>query len=580
MPFPNPVNLYASLNGTPQTGGKWKLVSATTWDGNLCTSSDGFSYSNQSITLNSTYLAGGSYLVYVDFSGIACGVSKEGDGTYVFSYTVGSGSCTATSMLTIDVVDNVVTIGRTAAVCSYFCDAVNPSTPTNVGKNDPTYNRVAPAVFLQNQYITPRVQYQARVTRSDLEDCISPGYAVAYYQNGILGLSQAAFAAAKGSGYVYGIEAPHVDHYIELNLADWDTNSYVSSIKLYIAGSPVYLDVSYATYSPGSMNAFVTALNAGLAAAMTAITGDNGLYNASFNNTSLFGGDDTLRFTTTCAHNVTGWCGINKSDVEVHVCAGGGCTGDTCGVNGITCVYPSVEQEAAGLFSYYEAGIYTTPCGDDLDIYFNLCPNRSDIELFNLSGCNYNTLAITNVNGRGYDTSVSEGGGPAYSICETISLYADSSDCADPSYEWSPSGTGDTLSPASPDVPYTVTADCEGCEDTSEEFCYPEADDMPVNLALCKEVSVNDIPTSISASNSNCSAGTVDYSSVDFYDVPSIITPSYVSGSNIELAIPADPMPGRYFLAYRVQDSLGRWSNYASLEVNLNRSADCCNELL
>ena len=575
MPLINPVNLFDALDGTPQAGGSWKLFSASSWDGNLCTSADGFGYTNQAITPNVTLLAGGNDVVYVDFTGVSCGVSAEGDGTYVFHYTVGNGSCTATSVLTIDVIDNVVTIARYDEACVYHLDIVNPSTPTNISKKSASYNRVAPDIFLTNEWITPRLSYQARVTRTDLENCSAPNSVTMYTSNATVGSSKASWGAGKPASASFSApDGPYVTHSFEVNTSGWSAGtSYIHSIKLYIGGSPVTIDLSYAVFT--STAQLVTDLQAGIVAAMNAVTGDNTYYNCTI---GLAAGTN-IKFTYQCAHNVTGWCGINKADVEVKVCLGGGCTGDTCGLGGLTCLTPSVTQAATGTFSRSIGGIYTTPCGDDLTLDFSLCPNRNDIEFFDLSGCDYNTLSLVDPNGRGYYTGAGEGINTQYKICQTQALSANSSNCASPSYSWSPSGSGETII-ADPDTPYVVTADCEECLDSSTEYCFPLANDIDSNVLICKEPSANDTTVAINTENSGCSAGTIDYSSIQFLDVDTFITPTYSGPSDVDLAIPADPMPSYYFMVYQLQDSLGRKSNFAVFSVRLFRSTGCCNELL
>lgn len=575
MPLINPVNLFDALDGTPQAGGSWKLFSASSWDGNLCTSADGFGYTNQAITPNVTLLAGGNDVVYVDFTGVSCGVSAEGDGTYVFHYTVGNGSCTATSVLTIDVIDNVVTIARYDEACVYHLDIVNPSTPTNISKKSASYNRVAPDIFLTNEWITPRLSYQARVTRTDLENCIAPNSVTMYTSNNTIGQLGTTFAANKPSGQSSAtVDGPNVNHSISIDTSSWSSGAFIQSIKFYIGGAPVSVDFSYAVFASAPI-AYAEDLQDGLIDAMVAVTGDNGLFNGSV----TYGGGDLIKITMMCAHNVTGWCGINKDDVEVRLCLSGSCMGETCGVDGITCVYPEVQQSTGGLFTRFIGGLYTTPCGEDLSLDLSLCPNRNDIEFFDLSGCNYNTLALQDANGRGYYTASGEGFADAYKICQTQALSADSSNCPSPSYSWSPSGAGETIF-ADPDTPYVVTADCEECLDSSPEYCFPLANAIDANVLVCKEPSVNDTTVAMDVENSGCSAGTIDYSSVQFFDVDTFITPTYSGPSDIDLAIPADPVPSFYFMVYQVPDSLGRKSNFAVFSVRLFRSTGCCNELL
>lgn len=577
MAFTNPVALYTEHNalngGTLPAGGTWKLDSASPYDGNLCTSADGVTFANQSITVGVTLLAGGASNPRVDFTGVACGVSAESDGVFVFRYTVTNGDCTASSTLTVTTINNVVTISRENDACSYHLDIVNPSTPLNITHKDGSYNKVAPNVFLTNEYVSARIQYQARVTRQSLENC-SEGASVStvFSANGTLGQSHAAWTALKpGGASFYGMSSPHIQHSVLLDVSGWVTGvSYISGLKT----SAGYVDLSSVLYT-GTAGSFATALNAAIEGPMTALAGSNTLYNCIV---GLAAGAN-IKFTFDCAHNVTNWVGIDKTDVEFQICLGGGCSGGTCGMNGITCITPAVTQAGSGAFGAVLSDVYETPCGDSLSIYFTLCPNRNDIEYFDLASSNFNTYALVDANGRGYNTAAAEGTNTQYAICQTIELTANTTDCPSPSYEWSNMETTQVIE-ADTDVGYTVTTDCEGCEDTSSEYCITQLNDVDAGFLICKDSGDNNVTIAMSASNSSCTSGTKDYSAVEFFDTPNICTPAYSSPQSVLVGIPTDVMPGTYFIVHRIEDSLGRKSNYAIMSITLFRSSGCCNALL
>lgn len=585
MALTNPVNLYGELSSvcacTPDVGGTWSLTSAPAVPTfSLCVNKNGAGFSNESITALPHNMGGGSEEdIVIDFTGASCGGSNANDGVYVFVYTVGEGACQSSATVTVTLIDNEVSINRYDEACVYHLDIVNPSTPTNISKKIATYNKVAPDIFLTNEWITPRLSYQARVTRTDLENCIGPNSVTMYTSNATVGESHTAYTADKPAGVSsVGVDGPYVTQSFQIDGLSFSAGGYIKTIKLYIGGSPVTVDLSSIPYTT-TISQFAIDLQAGIVTAMNAVTGSNTFYDCTV---GLAGGTN-IKFTYMCAHNVTGWCGINKADTEVKVCLSGGCTGDTCGVSGITCLYPSVTQSATGKFQRSTGVLYTTPCGDDLSIFFELCPNRqADIEFFDLSGCDYNTLALVNANGRGYYTNAGEGTNTQYKICQTQSLSADSSStsCSGATYSWSPSGSGDTIV-ADSNVAYTVTADCQGCLDTSPEYCFPTADDIDANVVICKDTPNNNVTgVAMAVVNSNCSAGTIDYASVQFLDVDNFITPTYSGPSSVDLAIPADEMPSFYYMVYQVPDSLGRKSNFAIFSVRLFRSSQCCDTLL
>lgn len=578
MNLSSPFNLYDAINELSEndychpltTDGYW------TWDSSspplspirLCVSSDGVSYSVQSYTGGQT-IAGGVHNPWIDLSGDECGCNPllSKPSTFLkFNYNIAATpECPAQwRQLRVDIVNSSVTVRR--------IDACNDPANSEAnlyelyGVNPITLGDTAPNVYMQNEWITPTWDIRLFVDRRNLEGCTANATVSDIIHN--LGTPISAYSPPSGGlGSSFG---PKLTHRITATIP---VGACVKSIK--VAGTTYGIN-QVRPASPGGSVWAATTLWAAIDGALPGSHGDEYAFAV------YFVGGNTFHIDFLCANSAS-WIGWDKADANIIVAAGG------CG--GAESTYNTVVQIMGGEFMRTFSDYYALPCGGNLAVITDLCPNRNESEIINAPSSNYNSIVLQNTSGRRYYIyDGKEPGGEVttgrVAICQEVNVRIIPLGCSTPpgpaDLYWQVAGAENpkAFDPLEEDV---AVSDCGGCI-SEYEFCYPEARDAGHSGAgdglSCNTGSPTVYEYGVTNDIDKCGGGAVvmPADGLAVYDVPSAFSSCVPNPAThrITSTIPANSLPRTYYVAWRFKDNVNfQWSNFALKRFNYLKG-NCC----
>lgn len=571
----NPLNLFDEFDdlnggGTP-TGGTWYLTShpsgAPTLS--LCISCDsGATWALTVITVGAPGVGTpicsvGNHTPLIDINGDVggCAPLAYPDGAYVFTYKPPNNApCVSlTATLTVNVYTLGISLSRTSEACVYEAYAENPF----VGGD------TVPDILMPTDFITPYFLFDLNVDKRSIENCGSNSTVqtdVEYIGTSLIDYGNG--DSISGPKLIYRIETP-------TSAFSPAGGGYITALRLGLSG-----DINLSSIVRGSgesIHLFASRIAndpGGLFDQLDTLVGADH-YEASVVAVTPNG----IRFSFTCA-NSGSWEGIDKTDGYLEWCAAGGCP--PAGLVSTT----AVTEVVSGDFTKVFPSMYTTPCGDDLSVIIGACPNRSELEIYDLAACNFGTLSLINEAGRRYhvyDNGSDAEGGFRQNICNGVEITISASNCPGPigpaTYDWS-SGSTDNPKLFDPLEEDNAQATCGECM-ISEGYCYPLAgktghDGLATGISCAVGASASHI-ISLGSVVENCDGDTITMNQLTVHDVPAAFTSSTPDAGTqrITNTVPADVLPRTYYVAYRYREAGDEWSNYELVRTNVLKG-DCC----
>lgn len=558
----NPVDLFSEYallnvpNCVVEPGGYFTVTAQSpgTFPLTLCVSADGVTFAPQTFTASGQAIVSvGTDNPYIDFSGGCPGGPGPFTGNYVvvaYNLPAADGCVAQAKAFTLWMVNNQVLITRTDKACMYEGFGDNPSDQTEF----------APDVDMLPDYITPSYDIKIKVERRDIEPSLNEcagSDALVYDTFTVVGQDIASYTT-NGS-----ITGPVLTHSIEAT----DLINIGGSLQqIKIAGAGM---VNLGTVRTGTMNQFITDIRTDL---NNALSGNK--YMLIVQNAS-----NRVRITMTCA-NGSPWVGIDKTDGFMSWCTTSTCPGS---LNSTTVV----TQAISGSFEKFHSP-YETPCGDFINLYTSLCPDRDVSEIIDAANSNYNSITLINEAGRRYyiyDKSAPLEPNKRQVICHAVEALISGSGCATPPgppvYSWQGGGSNPKeIAPLSEEI---AESDCGGCV-AERPFCFPEASDgghtFGIDSLACSTGSSTTLIQNIAAMIEDCDGndGTgMTLDSLTVHDVPAAFTSCTPNAATqrITSVHPANILPRTYYYAYQFNEAGEEKSNYALVRVDITPGS-CC----
>ena len=578
MMMNNPVDLfaeYAALNSgfcTVEPGGYFAYLTNSGSDPlTLCVSADGISFSTQVLSINEPIVNVGTPTPFIDFSGAACMGGGAFGGTFVvFTYNLpAADGCIAQSKaFTVWLVNNSVYLVREDDACMYELWGVSPADGSDI----------IPDITMPSEWITPKMDVQVQVERRDVEpllnECLGPA-TIAYDSLEYIGTPVAAYTGPYGT-----VQGPIVTHTIStdtLQTTGIQIGGYIDYITIAGLGSVGMSGLIRNGVDHPHTTAGAQAYASYLSGALQTTLGMGNNFRIRIVNSGIYG----FKIEATCANSV-GWYGLDKTSCTLSWCNAGGCPTPNAYRTSTT-----VTQTVGGDFSKNFPDVFD-PCDKSLGMWVQSCPLRADLEIFDLAGCNYNTLSLQNESGRryyifDYHNALGEGVG-RQCICQTTTIEIQGSGCATPPgpavFTWQGGGTNPKeFSPKDQD---TAESDCGGCV-AEVTYCLPEARDgghAGTAGLLCQTAMSSTLIQSITSLIEDCngnSGGAMTLTSLSVHDVPAAFTSCTPApgAKTITSVHPADILPRTYYYAYKYTTTLLPFSNYGLIRVNI-LPGNCC----